>query len=71
MSSAKTTRFLSPHSIANPDLSHELPPDVFVLGESRPEKPKKKVNKANNKRNFEASGLDVCMPAATILLDKC
>ncbi|KAL9126360.1 MAG: hypothetical protein Q9217_004578 [Psora testacea] len=37
--------------------SYDLPSDVFSPGESRPEKPKKKIG--NKKRNFDASGIEV------------
>ncbi|KAK3109355.1 polynucleotide adenylyltransferase [Teratosphaeriaceae sp. CCFEE 6253] len=50
--------------------NYDLPPDVFVAGETRPVRPKKKakttatatangVNAANNKRSFSNAGMDV------------
>ncbi|TKA57544.1 hypothetical protein B0A55_10801, partial [Friedmanniomyces simplex] len=45
--------------------NYDLPADVFVAGETRPTRPKRKptaaangVNAANNKRSFSNAGLD-------------
>lgn len=47
---------------ADPFHSYDLPADVFMKGETRPQKPKKKAAKAepaSNKRDAAAAGLDV------------